>query len=377
MDRSDDNLLPTVGSGRSRQPSPKRTLALSAHGARWNPCRVAAILSIGLLLFLYCHSQYSSASTSNATVDLPAESSQVSDPLAIYNLALSTRNSHMAQTQTRATKYTTTSIPPLVHMIWLGPTTPPATAYRCRDEWQRKHPTWHVLFWDEPNATHVVRTHFAHLWPLYAALPKVVMRSDWLRYMLLSVFGGIYADVDACPLKPFDQWDMVKGQPDPAGVVVGVEMDTLRADWRTFANRAFQIASWTLVSVPGHPLWAMILHDSVTRVQRLYNPRTNQWWANVTDEVCESTGPAVVTDVTLQGYMARWGDTSGRALHGMQDARRFGDAVLLPITSFAPHAADMGAKGSWDVQAYVHHGFSGTWKGQWSHVSVQVRDGTG
>ncbi|ORZ36951.1 hypothetical protein BCR44DRAFT_1431169 [Catenaria anguillulae PL171] len=171
------------------------------------------------------------------------------------------------------------------------------------------------------------------------------MRSDWLRLMLLAVFGGVYADTDACPLKP---------------------VDSTADDWAKWWGRKLQICSWTLASVPGHPVWMDMVHTSAARIRALARvgedgkPVWPQGY-DMTNKIIEVSGPAVVTDVAF-AYMSRFGKTGQEELHGLQEPRLFGDALLLPITGFSPGRGIMGSKPTSDPLAYVEHMFAGTWK---------------
>ncbi|ORZ36478.1 nucleotide-diphospho-sugar transferase [Catenaria anguillulae PL171] len=278
---------------------------------------------------------------------------------AAYAKAQSIRDAHQAKHQSPKSKWTS-PIPQMIHMVWLGGSSPVGST-ECKRQWIEQNKDWEFIFWDQESADYLMKTHFPSLWPMFQRLPKIVMKSDWARYAVLGVMGGIYADVDACPLKPVSQWTTVPW--DKAGLVVGAEIDTDRSDYRTFANRQFQVSSWTLLSAAGHPVWASVIHESARRVREMYDPATDQWWPNVTAEICDRSGPAVVTDVVLH-YMGMHGDTSFKALHGMTKVKVFGDAVLLPLTSFAPHAHGQGARGKEDPEAYIGHGFWGSWKGQ-------------
>ncbi|KAG9999199.1 hypothetical protein KCU78_g16035, partial [Aureobasidium melanogenum] len=47
---------------------------------------------------------------------------------------------------------------------------------------------------------------------------------------------------------------------------------------------------------------------------------------------------------------------------GITQAKKVGDVVVLPITSFSPGVGQMGAGDDDDPMAFVKHNFEGSWK---------------
>ncbi|KAI9184423.1 hypothetical protein H9P43_003476 [Blastocladiella emersonii ATCC 22665] len=282
----------------------------------------------------------------------------------VYRRALSLRDAHLAASANSSTSHPA-GIPGMVHSIWLGGS-PPATAFTCHAQWSSLNDgTLPTLMWRDADADALVREHFPHLASLYAALPKPVMRADWLRLMILAVVGGVYADIDACPLKPVRAWPagtVPGGANATAGLVVGVETDTTRADWADWYSRQFQLCSWTVAAAPGHPAVAAMLHATARKVRATFREGGGRWPADITKRIVELTGPAVVTDEVLR-YAGTFGDTRFETMHMMNEPRWFDDVAILPITAFSPGIGHMGAREIGDPEALVQHLFYGTWKG--------------
>jgi alpha 1,6-mannosyltransferase len=83
--------------------------------------------------------------------------------------------------------------------------------------------------------------------------------------------------------------------------------------------------------------------------------------------IVDLTGPAIWTD-TIMDYFndERFFDTKSsndkidwRQFTGMEERKRVGDVVVLPITSFSPGVGQMGAKEPDDPMAFVKHDFEG------------------
>ena len=44
---------------------------------------------------------------------------------------------------------------------------------------------------------------------MFLKFPLPVMKADFWRYCVLYINGGIYADLDAKPLIPINEWDKI------------------------------------------------------------------------------------------------------------------------------------------------------------------------
>ncbi|KDN43566.1 glycosyltransferase family 32 protein [Tilletiaria anomala UBC 951] len=113
------------------------------------------------------------------------------------------------------------------------------------------------------------------------ALPRGVMRADFLRYLLLLVEGGTWSDMDAEPLAAKETWAegaLISKSTSWATkdqnirLVVGVECDPVsykRVSFRGLPefirilpmnrHREVQFVQWTLHSAAGHPVMADVL----------------------------------------------------------------------------------------------------------------------
>ncbi|KNE71714.1 hypothetical protein AMAG_16022 [Allomyces macrogynus ATCC 38327] len=212
-------------------------------------------------------------------------------------------------------------IPPLVHIMTKGVLDPQA-AY-CVDEWRRKNPGVSVLLWTDDDMDAMVSVHAPYLLPLFRALPRGVLRADLFRYLVVATFGGVYADSDACPLKPLDQWlppvslraDKGAGSAAAAvadgssqttaetplignedvALVIGMESDLATDDWYRFFARQLQLCQWTFAGVAGHPILTAIVAESVQRLRSKWAAGLGEsGWPSITNEdVLDLTGPGL------------------------------------------------------------------------------------
>jgi len=212
-----------------------------------------------------------------------------------------------------------------------------------------------------------------------------ILKSDFFRYLVLLIEGGIYSDMDTILLRPIPYWgnnpDLVKGTTKPTGppsLFVGVEADVgERADWHSWWSRPLQIVQWTIASAPHHP----VLLDAVRRVHnttmvmdnwrhshgskgteadgdaiRVLLGEKGSWMS-----VMEWTGPGIFTDSVFR-YLAVQHGMMWPAAKNLRRPLRAQDIVVLPVTAFSPGVGIFGSEEPEDEQALVHHLFAGTWK---------------
>jgi len=82
--------------------------------------------------------------------------------------------------------------------------------------------------------------------------------------------------------------------------------------------------------------------------------------------IVEFTGPALFTDAVFNYmnnpdyYRMDGKNVTWEAFTGIETAKKVGDVIVLPITSFSPGVQQMGAKEPDDPMAFVRHDFEGT-----------------
>ncbi|EGS23006.1 alpha-1,6-mannosyltransferase-like protein [Thermochaetoides thermophila DSM 1495] len=237
--------------------------------------------------------------------------------------------------------------------------------------WTEKHPGFiHEVITDQV-AVHLIRLLYASVPEVieaYESLPLAVLKADFFRYLILFARGGIYTDIDTSAIRSAADWLPESVPRDQIGLVIGIEADPDRPDWAQWYSRRIQFCQWTIQAKPGHP----VLREVIKRItdQTLARKRLGTLDRITDREVIEFSGPALWTDVIFDYFnderyfdMARSpGLIDWHNFTGMEDPKRVGDVVVLPITSFSPGVQQMGAKDYDDPMAFVKHDFEGTWK---------------
>lgn len=237
--------------------------------------------------------------------------------------------------------------------------------------WSAMHPGFiHEVITDQV-AVHLLRhlyTSVPEVLEAYDALPLAVLKADFFRYLILLARGGIYSDIDTYSLKSASEWLPESVPREAVGLVVGIEADPDRPDWAEWYSRRIQFCQWTIQSKPGHPVLRQIVANIT--LETLTKKKSATLKSFKDKNVIEFTGPAVWTDAIFD-YMnddkyfdmsTGKGNITWRDFTGMNVAKKVGDVVVLPITSFSPGVQQMGAGDYEDPMAFVKHEFEGTWK---------------
>lgn len=233
--------------------------------------------------------------------------------------------------------------------------------------WTVLHPTFvHEVITDSV-AGHLVRHLYASVPDVieaYDALPVPVLKADLFRYLILLARGGIYTDIDTKALKSATDWVPPEVPRSAYGMVIGIEADPDRADWEQWYSRRIQFCQWTIQSKPGHP----ILRDLVADItEETLRRKAERRLTKDTKGIVEFTGPATWTDHVFKYFndpeyfdmSTSKGNITWEHFTGIKAAKKVGDVVVLPITSFSPGVKQMGAGEDDDPMAFVKHGFEG------------------
>jgi alpha 1,6-mannosyltransferase len=213
-----------------------------------------------------------------------------------------------------------------------------------------------------------VQKYFGHesgIVEAYARMPNVGMKSDLLRYLILSAEGGVYTDTDTIALRPVDDWIPAKFKGKVA-VIVGIEFDKRDGVAWVDISHAVQFCQWTIAAVPGHKLF----RDMAARVLTSLRELSAEHGVPVDElkptsfEVMNSTGPAAFTDVVF-AQLQEHGVKKIEDLSYMTEPRLYGDILVLTIDGFGMGQAHSHSTndGTIPEAALVKHLFKGGWRG--------------
>lgn len=185
------------------------------------------------------------------------------------------------------------------------------------------HPSWDYKLWTDKDNLALVSRAVPQWLPLYQALPRNIMRADMIRYIILSLEGGLYLDLDYEMFRPFDLMDrdlVLPMESDPGHDVV--------------------LGNCILASAPAHPFWQHVLAE-------MEESFANLGHTVLEEDVIWLTGPGLLTRTYQK--------------HGQDDK----SILLPPRNSFHPKTPRN--QEEYDAvrkipDAYGVHHCAGTWR---------------
>ena len=236
-------------------------------------------------------------------------------------------------------------IPPLVHQVFFFPEGATTTSFRqskYQISWELSNFAYN--FYSDAAALTLLRNHLPEYLSTFISLPAPILKTDFFKYAVLYVYGGIYSDLDVSLIHPLP-WPELREY--DSSMIVGIEGDNTL----TGLVRGLQFQSWTIASVPKHPALACAL-SKVRDQTKHFLPK----WSPLTslDEIImDWTGPGIWTDCVTE-YI---GMEETTRLHKLAGPRQLKDVLVLPRRSLGLlHGEEFGD----DVRA--KHYFQGLWK---------------
>ncbi|KAL0939762.1 alpha-mannosyltransferase och1 [Colletotrichum truncatum] len=221
----------------------------------------------------------------------------------------------------------------------------------------------------EPSGLKFIQQHFPNrpeILEAYINMPNVGMKSDFLRYLILGLEGGVYTDTDTVALKPIDKW-VPEEYRDKVRLIVGIEFDRRSGSGWFDILHWVQFCQWTIAAAPGHPVFGKMVSrilQSLDSLAATHSMPINQVKPTST-EVMNSTGPAAWTETVfkqLQEYDNTLTDIKN--LSYLTEPKLIGDVLVLPIDGFGmgqPHSNS--TVGEPPEGALMKHLFHGSWRG--------------
>lgn len=171
--------------------------------------------------------------------------------------------------------------------------------------WTSMNPGHRYEVLTDNNDLHYVETHFGpesgqgginrpDIVNMYRSLNATIIKADLLRYLMMYIEGGVYADIDVSSLKPIDQFLPSHINEEDVGLVISVEIDEpTYSSHPILGPKSQSFCQWTFMAKPRVPvLLKLVDHiliwlESVAKKQNL---PIGEIQLNF-DEVITGTGP--------------------------------------------------------------------------------------
>lgn len=368
---------------------------------------------LGLKIGDYDLAEYQSLleDTWNEYFSIPGDTSKYSTvPLRALNSRLSLSSAPPANISLPRSVYTTSVRPEFPDQF---------------QNWVTENPTWKVSFFDDEKILGWMKSRFvakgkeggrAKVLDEFEAFEHGVFKSDFFRYLILLMRGGVYTDTDTSSVKPLDNWpglfssyphtinlgsDMLTKLPkfihntaskssqakakgddglkevvedeEPPALVVAIEYDHAAdkngGNWRKVGmSRGMQIVQWTLAAKPFHPVFLDVIGQILRDPENVRKKRSVGEEADEEEiiqqisnaEVLDLTGPGAFSDAVFRYLLARYGVTPNE-ISNFKQPIRVGDVLIYPVHSFRTDASEP-ERNRDDPMKLVWHGFFGSWK---------------
>ncbi|KAL9608121.1 MAG: hypothetical protein Q9167_007028 [Letrouitia subvulpina] len=234
--------------------------------------------------------------------------------------------------------------------------------------WILQNPRHGYTLLNKEAAELFVLTHYgidSRVTRTFMDLHNTILRSDYLRYLVLAVEGGVYSDLDTSAIKPVERW-VPRSLKHRVRAVIGLEYDIL--DSETMLPRFLfevQFCQWTLAFSPRHPLMKQVVQKVTSALHQLAEEKNSTLKDLVpfNDDVLKTTGPAKWSEVVYE-YLTRTTRTeiSWKNFTGMEQPVIVADVMVVPINAFAVGISHSGSSESNTEDTLARHHFQGSWR---------------
>ncbi|KAL2075982.1 hypothetical protein VTL71DRAFT_925 [Oculimacula yallundae] len=226
-----------------------------------------------------------------------------------------------------------------------------ALAFEERDlsrarTWTSKNPGFRYEVLTDNNDMYYVEQHFGpeginrpDIVEMYRSLSARIIKADLLRYLVMYVEGGVYADIDVENLKPIDRWIPKRFAESDLDIVIGIEVDQPEfADHPILGQKSKSFCQWTFMCKPGNPLMLRLV-DGILDWLNGIAKKEGKPISEITldfDEVLTGTGPSAFTIATLAEMSQREGKpVEWDTFHNLDEAVLVQGILVLNVEAFA------------------------------------------
>lgn len=246
-----------------------------------------------------------------------------------------------------------------------------------QQQWADKNPGFvHELFNDDTSYAFIKHLygHIPEVIEAFEALPEVILKVDFFKYLVLFARGGVYADVDTMPLQPIPNWIPDNVDPSELGLIISVGSESSSPQWRMENHRRLEFGQFVIQAKPGHPILreiiAQITIKTLRRKRQLKDGEIMALHGNPNEihlELSRWTGSGAWTDVVfeiLNDYvkLSVYKAVTWKEFHALEVPKLISDVLILPIKSFASDLEVPKDGKISDAIAFVKHYNDKIWK---------------
>lgn len=213
--------------------------------------------------------------------------------------------------------------------------------------WTAKNPSFRYEVLTDSNDMGYIEQHFGSeglnridIVDLYRSVNATIIKADLLRYLVMYIEGGIYADIDVEALRPVHKFIPERYDESELDMVIGVEIDQPQfKDHKILGKKSESFCQWTFMAKPRHPVMLQLVEnikDWLTDISKQQGVRIGEVALDF-DQVISGTGPSAFTVAILEemnrrsnGASITWND-----FHDLGESKVVGGILVLDIEAFA------------------------------------------
>jgi mannosyltransferase OCH1-like enzyme len=204
---------------------------------------------------------------------------------------------------------------------------------------------------------------------MYREITAKIIKADILRYLVMYVEGGVYADIDVEDLRPIEHFVPERYQEGDVDMVLGVEIDQPEfRDHPILGPKSESFCQWTFMSKPGMPVMLKLVENimrwlkDVAEEQKVPIGEIKLDF----DQVISGTGPSAFTRAVLDEMSKRTGKTvTWDTFHNINESKLVGGILVLTVEAFAAGQGHSDS-GNHDTKHAIvrHHYHASKWPDQ-------------
>ncbi|PGH00249.1 hypothetical protein AJ79_08263 [Helicocarpus griseus UAMH5409] len=218
--------------------------------------------------------------------------------------------------------------------------------HNCARSWTSKNPGHRYEVLTDQNDLYYLETHFGpkglnrpDIIYVYRSLTAKIIKADLLRYLVMYVEGGVYADIDVEALRPLDRFVPDRFEEKDIDMIIGVEVDQPEfKNHSILGPKSQSFCQWTFVCKPRLPVMLKLV-DNIIRWLNQLSQKQNVPISQVAldfDDVISGTGPSAFTEAILAEMSYRTGkEVTWDMFHSMAESKVVGGILVLTVEAFA------------------------------------------
>ncbi|KAH0360994.1 glycosyltransferase family 32 protein, partial [Aureobasidium melanogenum] len=212
--------------------------------------------------------------------------------------------------------------------------------------WTVKNPGHRYEVLTDDNADHYVEHHYGPLGldrpdiiSVYKSLNAKIIKQDLLRYLIMYVEGGVYADIDVEAIRPVKKFVPKIYDEADVDMVIGIETDEPSfASHPVLGSKAQSFCQWTFMCKPRLPVMMRLIENIMKWLHELSREQEVPISELHLDfnEVLTGTGPSAFTKAILAEMSKAVGkNVAWDKFTGLTEAKLVGGVLVLPVEAFA------------------------------------------